>query len=248
VRAPLQLGADEVHVWLAWTDAVDPVADARCATLLSAEERARHDRFHFERDRQLYRVAHALVRTSLSRYAPVAPAAWRFVATPHGRPELLPGNGGVPLRFNLSHTRGLVACVVSLAREVGVDVEAEERPGNPLDRVSDHFAPAEVAALRALPAAAQPTRFFTLWTLKEAYIKARGLGLAIPLDRFSFEVPASSSTPITIAFTPPIDDDPASWHFESMQPGPRHFLACAARRRAGETLRLRVRTTTPLGD
>jgi 4'-phosphopantetheinyl transferase len=240
------LGPADVHVWLTWIDAVDPAASAApCLALLSADERARHDRFHFERDRHLYRVAHALLRTTLSRYAPLAPGDWRFVTTPHGRPELVPATCKLPLRFNLSHTRGLAACAVTLARDVGVDVEAADPASDPLATVSSYFAPAEIAALRALPPAAQRDRFFTLWTLKESYIKARGLGLEIPLDQFAFDVPSAPSAPVTIAFAPPLVDVASAWHFEYLRPGPEHFLACAAARSPDEPVTLRITTTAP---
>lgn len=243
----LALGAADVHVWLADPNEVtDPAHQARCLALLSADERAQHARFHFARDRHLYLVAHALVRCTLSRYAAVAPAAWRFVATPHGRPELAPGVCPLPLRFNLSHTHGQVAVAVTLVRDVGVDVESHDRPGDPVASAADYFAPAELDALRALPAAARTERFFVYWTLKEAYIKARGLGLSLPLELFAFDV--ADPGPIAVAFTPPLVDDPAAWHFERARPTPRHFLACAARRLRGEAVRLRVRTTSPLAD
>ncbi|HUQ06603.1 MAG TPA: 4'-phosphopantetheinyl transferase superfamily protein [Kofleriaceae bacterium] len=243
----VDLGPVDVHVWLTWTDSVDPTDSARCLVLLSADERARHDRFHFDRDRHVYRVAHALLRTTLSRYAPIAPSDWRFVTTSHGRPELVPGTCKVPLRFNISHTRGLVACAVTLEREVGVDVEAADRADDPLDSMEPYFAPREIASLRRLPsAAAQRARFFTLWTLKEAYIKARGLGLEIPLHQFAFDIPPDPESPAAVAFTPPLVDDPMSWYFARLQPAEDHFLACAARCAPGDVVALRVTTIAPL--
>jgi 4'-phosphopantetheinyl transferase len=248
VSAPdaVDLAPADVHVWLTWTDAVAPADSARCLALLSPEERARHDRFHFERDRHVYRVAHALLRTTLSRYAPVAPAEWCFVTTPHGRPELVSATDKPPLRFNISHTHGLVACAVTLARDLGVDVEAADRADDPLDTVEHYFAPAEIAALRQLPPADQRARFFTLWTLKEAYIKARGLGLEIPLQQFAFINPGDVAQPPAIAFTPPLVDDPDCWYFERLQLGVHHFGAIAARRHRGEPLALRITTVRPL--
>ncbi len=122
----------------------------------------------------------------LSRYADVAPRDWPFRIDEHGRPELAARPAGTPdLRFNVSHTNGLVACAVTVGREVGVDVE---HTGRRLvhDVAERFFSPREVADLRACPAADQPVVFFDYWTLKESYIKARGLGLALPLRQFSF--------------------------------------------------------------
>ena len=151
--------------------------------LLSKEESARHRRFLRERDRDLFLVAHALVRTTLSRYCPVSPGAWEFEMGERGRPEIA-GPVDAGLRFNLSHTPGRAVCAVARDRDVGVDVERLSRVTQPLLIADRFFAPAEIAALRASHESQRRQRFFELWTLKESYIKARGLGLAIPLDQF----------------------------------------------------------------
>jgi len=241
----MQLGADEVDVWLARPSQIaDDALRSRYLDLLSAEERAQHRRFHFERDRELYLVAHALVRSTLSRYAALEPAAWSFVHNRYGRPDVAPGSCALPLRFNLSHTRDLAACAVTLGRDVGIDVEDLRRPGETVSLASQFFAADEVRALQALPAARQRDRFFSYWTLKESYIKARGMGLSIPLEQFAFEL--AHPTRIGIRFLPPLADDPARWQFERAQVTPDHVLAVAVERRAGETLRLRVQSTVPL--
>jgi 4'-phosphopantetheinyl transferase len=243
------LGHEDVHVWLLEApEEATAERVSRCAALLSAAERARMDRLHRPADRLRYLLAHALVRATLSRYSPdTPPAAWRFRATPHGRPELADGED--PLRFNLSHTEGLVACAVARRRDVGVDVEHLWPPRIDLDLAfaASHFAPAEVADLAALAPEADAfrERFFAIWTLKEAYIKARGLGLALPLAGFAFalarEAPELPSTPSpTISIDAALDDDPAAWHFARLAAGPKHALAVAARRAPGEHLTVRV--------
>lgn len=217
-------------IWLVWADAArEPELVARYRALLSDEERARAGRFHFDRDRHLYTVAHALVRTRLSHYEPdVAPTAWRFEVNRYGRPEVTRGD----LRFNLSHTRGLVACAVTRGREIGVDVENVGRVGQTVAIADRLFAEHEVRALRALPEAEQRERFFTYWTLKESYIKARGMGLSLPLAHFAFEVGDTAS--IEIAFDAALDDDPARWRFGVVRPGPEHALAYAIERRGDD--------------
>lgn len=231
-------------MWTAAPDrALDPAARARCEALLSADEHARMQRFRFERDRNIYLVAHALVRTALSRYAPVAPAAWRFVTNAHGRPDIAPGACARPLRFNLSHTRGLVAVAVALEREVGVDVEHMYPPTFSLDVAEHFFAPAEVAALLALPAAARRDRFFAYWTLKESYIKARGMGLALPLDQFAFDLDHGDD--IVLSVDPRLADDGRAWWFHQRVIGPEHRLAVALRRRPGEPVTLQVAPLDP---
>jgi 4'-phosphopantetheinyl transferase len=238
--------AGEVHVWCTWLDGLEDASlFASYAELMTAGERARNARYMFERSRREHLVGRALVRTTLSRYADVDPRAWVFREGERGRPEIDGPAGAPPLRFNLSHTTGLVALAVATGRDVGVDVEDAARDRTTVEIADRFFSPREVADLRALPAEAQRDRFFTYWTLKEAYIKARGLGLAIPLHHFSFLL--SPSAPVGIAFAPELDDDPASWQFERMRPSPRHHLAVAVRRRAERDLRVVVRDVVPLG-
>ena len=215
-----------VHLYSATLDALDDAeVRPRCDALLSADERARRDRFVFDRHRREYVYAHALVRRALSRHAPeVAPEAWRFVAGSHGRPAVSGPAPVPPLHFNLSHTSGVVACVVAAEPLVGVDVEAMDR-GEATALAERYFAPPEVEALRRLPLEAQRERFFRYWTLKESYIKARGLGLALPLDQFWFDLAPSGA--VTIAFGPGIADTPSAWRFLERPPTPEHRLAVA---------------------
>lgn len=242
----MPLAAAEVHVWTAVPDQVsEPAARARCEAMLSADERARMQRFHFERDRQIYLVAHALVRTALSRYATCAPAAWAFTANEHGRPEIAPGTCTRPLRFNLSHTRGLVAVAIALERDLGVDVEHLYPRSFDLDVAEHFFAPTEVAALAAQPADARRDRFFAYWTLKESYIKARGMGLALPLDQFAFDLDRGDE--ITLTVDPRLEDDGRAWWFHQRRVTPEHRLAVALRREPGEPVALQVAPLDP-GD
>src|SRR4029078_6585429 len=115
--------------------------------------------------------------------------------------------------------------------DVGVDVEDRTRKGETVQIADRFFSPVEVAALRALPEERQRERFFDYWTLKEAYIKARGMGLAIPLDQFSFLL--EPDMPIRIAFDPRLADDPLAWQFEQFALGGSHQTSAAVRRGAG---------------
>ena len=232
-----------VHIDLLQTANADALAKLDAyRTLLTPDEHERMARFVFDRDRRAFLLTRALVRTTLSRYAPVKPADWRFVANVHGRPEILDRPSGVPdLRFNISHTDGLIACAVAIGREVGVDVE---HVGRHLlhDVAGRHFAPAEVTDLRRLPQEEQHRVFFDYWTLKEAYIKARGFGLALPLGDFAFKLNPPHSP--QIAFEPSLDDDPATWQFLQGWPTPQHRLGLAVRR-DGHDLPVRMREITP---
>ena len=232
-----------VHVDLVSTEHADALARRDSfLELLSPDEHERMARLVFERDQRRFLLTRALVRTMLSRYAAVAPQDWAFIANVHGRPELLDRPEGVPdLRFNISHTDGLIACAVTIGREVGVDVE---HVGRRLTRdvPARFFAPQEVADLNAV---AEPDRhkvFFDYWTLKEAYIKARGFGLALPLADFAFRL--SPSSPPEISFEPALPDDPATWQFAQDWPTPVHRLGLAVRR-SGPDLAIRIRQVVP---
>lgn len=232
-----------VHVDLVLTDSAGALAKrAEYLPLMSPEERERMSRLVFERDRQRFLLTRALVRTMLSRYAPVKPADWQFIANVHGRPEILDRPAGVPdLRFNISHTEGLIACAVTIGREVGVDVEHVNRRLTQ-DVAARFFAPAEVAHLQSLPEDEQARVFFDYWTLKEAYIKARGFGLSLPLADFAFHL-APGAGP-AISFEPSLPDDPATWQFLQDWPTPTHRLGLAVRR-AGDDLPVRMRHVVP---
>lgn len=232
-----------VHIDLVLTDNAETLARRdQYLPLLAPDERERMARLVFERDRHRFLLTRALVRTMLSRYAPVPPADWQFIANVHGRPEILDRPAGVPdLRFNISHTDGLIACAVTIGREVGVDVEHVNRRLTQ-DVAARFFAPSEVAHLQSLPEDEQERVFFDYWTLKEAYIKARGFGLALPLGDFAFHLPPDGVP--AISFEPSLPDDPATWQFLQDWPTPTHRLGLAIRR-TGDDLPVRMRHVVP---
>jgi 4'-phosphopantetheinyl transferase len=210
--------------------------------LLSQVEHERMARLVFDRDRRAFLITRALVRTMLSRYCAVPPADWRFIENVHGRPEILDRPAGTPdLRFNISHTDGLIACAVTIGREVGVDVEHIGRHLTH-DVAGRFFAPDEVTDLRQLPVEDQERAFFDYWTLKESYIKARGFGLALPLGDFAFKL--NPPGPPAITFEPSLDDDPSTWQFVQDWPTPQHRLGLAIRRE-GADLPVRSRFVIP---
>lgn len=237
------LPLNAVHVDLVHTDADDVWAQHEAyLALLSPDEHQRMARLIFERDRRRFLLTRALVRTMLSRYGQVRPADWKFVENVHGRPEIDDRPPGVPdLRFNISHTEGLIACAVTIGREVGIDVEHIGRRLTH-DVAGRFFAPQEVNALAALPEEEQHLVFFDYWTLKEAYIKARGFGLALPLADFAFRL--APPAPPRITFEPSLDDDPATWQFAQDWPTPQHRLGLAVRRE-GSDLPVRIRAGVP---
>ncbi|MCK1396277.1 4'-phosphopantetheinyl transferase superfamily protein [Bradyrhizobium sp. 1] len=222
---------DRIELFVGLIETIDApgVADA-CRRLLSIDERIRADRFMFERHRRQYIFAHALLRLGLSQVAPnVDPTDWSFAAGRYGRPFVASPRTSTPLHFSLSHADGCVACVVSGHEAVGVDVETVSRRVAPLSTALRFFAPEEVETLRGLPEPAAIERFFDYWTLKEAYLKARGFGLNLPLDAFAMQV---SHEAIEISFKPDIADDPQGWRFQLCSPSPSHRLAIADGSRA----------------
>lgn len=218
------------------------VTAATIATLmprLTPDERVRRDRYVREEDRHAFVVTRALVRDVLSQHGPSTPEAWRFATNAHGCPSVVDAQAGSPrLEFNVSHTAGLVAMAAVRGHRVGVDVEDARRVVRE-DLAGRFFAPAEVSDLRGLPVAEQPRVFFDYWTLKEAYIKARGMGLAIPLGDFGFVLRPPAAPEIT--FVDGFDDDPRRWQFWQAWPTAHHRLGLAIER-TGDDLEVRLRT------
>lgn len=245
----------EVDLWT-----VDPEAPAsesvlaECRALLAADETERLGRFRFERHRREFLATRVLVRCVLSRYADVRPAGWRFTAGAEGKPAIEASQAPEGLRFNLANTAGLVVCGLTRESEIGVDVEDMRRRGETVKIANRFFSPAEASALRGLPEARQRERFFRYWTLKEAYIKGRGLGLKIPLDQFSFDLDESRSQEdprIAIEFDGALgrEDDAVRWAFWQARRAERHMLAVGIRSEAAApALRLRLRPVSSLSE
>jgi 4'-phosphopantetheinyl transferase len=213
-----------IDAWFLETESCSAAARDASRALLSADERARHDRFACERVRRDFAFAHSLARTTLSRYDRIDAAAWTFGTADNGKPCIVSGTSR-PLSFNLSHTHGFVACVVAPGIDVGVDVESVDRKIEVDDIAERYFAGIEIDALHALRGTERVERFFELWTLKEAYLKAVGIGLSHALDPVSFVLRNGE-----IVFTPPPVGHPEDWQFALFAPTPRYRLAVAARR------------------
>ncbi len=222
--AVIPLGAGDVRLHYCLTDTLSAEEYDGALTTLSSDERERAARFVFDADRQRFVVAHVLTRQALSSAADVEPAAWRFVAGPAGKPRIADEFAPLALSFNLSHARGIVACAVARS-EIGVDVESIDGRIEPLEIASRFFSPPEVEWLRDSDGDVRQERFFSLWTLKESYIKAIGTGLSHPLNTFGFAL----GEPPALAFRAPDGADSAGWSFALFAPGPRQRMAvCVA--------------------
>lgn len=244
--AVLSLAPDLIDLWLVF---YDEISDAglldQYRRLLTPDERLQEARFHFARDRRCYLVTRALVRTVLSRYSVVKPEDWRFERNAYGCPRIVAEqNEGNRMSFNLSHTAGLILLGVTCGHALGVDTENARARKAALDAANSFFSPREVRALRSLPARAQQERFFDYWTLKESYIKARGKGLSIPLDQFSFDFPDERG--IEVSFCPELNDSPTDWRFWQVRVAEDYLAAiCVGRSRTGRQ-RLVTRKVVPL--
>jgi 4'-phosphopantetheinyl transferase len=224
-RRALDLPPGEVHLYLVDGRMVGAQQLAAYRALLTPAEGERWARFHFQRHRNQFLVARGLVRGVLSLYRPgVAPADWRFADNGYGRP-ILSGVIADELQFNLSHTEGRVVLAVAAAPLLGVDIEWCSRSGESWELADTFFSPEEAQTLRALPEPERRRRFFELWTLKEAYIKARGMGLSLPLSDFTMRY--AGETALSIAFAPGQDDDPARWRLWCLDLGPDYALSLA---------------------
>jgi len=208
------LQEDELHIWLAWLD-VDAQDRTRLTSYLSADEVSRAARFVFPRDRDHFIVARGRLRELLGKYLRCSPNAVHFKTGRYGKPSLLDDRD--PLRFNLSHSHGLALYGFCMGRELGIDTE-KIRPGFAGEGIAErYFSPAERTQLAELPKELRDTAFFLCWTRKEAYIKAHGDGLQIPLD--SFDVSLKPGEPETLRSV-----DSARWSLRSFTPAPE-FVA-----------------------
>lgn len=204
-----------LELWFAHPrDLNEPDVRQACLAILDEQERARAARFKFERHCREYIATHALTRVALSHAHVSPPNAWRFFCNKWGKPFPDPDCG---VRFNQSNSLELAVCLIALpgpsaaAAEVGVDVESSARAAEIVPLAPRVFSAAERAQLDALPAEERPDRALSLWTLKEAYIKARGMGLSLPLDKISFLFDGPETVRFEVA--PEIDDDPGRWRF-----------------------------------
>lgn len=219
---------DEAHLWVVRPESIknDIILDA-CMSSLSDQEQERYRRFRFGDDRHRYLVSHALVRNVLSKYAEVSPAAWVFSQSDHGRPEV--ANPGLSkIKFNLSHTRGLAACLVTYTCECGVDVERLHARHNPIGVAQRMFSISEYEHMKKLEGRKQLEYFFTRWTLREAYTKARGIGITFPTHKLNFNI--KSATEIEIEFDKDIKDNNKDWQLEILSLTNDHIAAAAIRR------------------
>jgi 4'-phosphopantetheinyl transferase len=240
------LDPDRIDLWFTFLDDVtDTRLVGRYRALLSAAEREQERRFRLARDGHRYLVTRALLRTVLARYAPVEPAQWRFKTNAYGKPAI--DNefaGAARICFNLSHVGGLIVLALCDGRALGVDAEHPPSRGCGIELAERYFSPDEAAALKALPQSFQQQRFFEYWTLKEAYVKARGMGLSLPLDRFSFEFAESGC--IRMHAHGELGDCPSRWRLWQFRVAADYVIGLCAEEPHAAPVEIAVMRTTPM--
>jgi 4'-phosphopantetheinyl transferase len=222
---------DEVHVWHAQLQAWEK-ATSSLFEILNTEERERASRFKFPAPHDQFVISRSLLRQALGRYSGIEARDVRFASTGNGKPELV---GNADLQFNLSHTEGVTALAITRKRRVGVDVERIRENTEALDLATRFFSTQEVQWLRSQPASKHIAAFFDCWTAKEAYIKAHGQGLSMPLGGFSV-LPGSQSSRLELQ----VDDDPREserWSIWRLDLGPDLRAALAVE---GQSAKLRL--------
>jgi len=218
----LSLHRDEIHVWRIKQPLGLGAADL-LLSFLSEDELARAERFHFADDRNRYIHSRGALRSLLGRYLGAHPGELRFCYSPRGKPELASDLGGSRLQFNLAHSGEMIAYAFVHKHRIGIDLE-KIRFDFPVEEIAERFfSEAERNALRRLKMSERHTAFFRCWTRKEAYLKATGDGLSMPLS--DFDVSIDPEQPARLLATRPDPGEACRWHMESLDCGPNYSAA-----------------------
>jgi 4'-phosphopantetheinyl transferase len=221
-----QLASGDAHTWCVSLD-VPPEMCARLHATLTCDERNRSSRFRFERDRQRFIVARGVLRDVLGRYLRTNPGEIIFVYNEFGKPDLSP-EFGTRIKFNLSHSAGVAVIAVAADADVGVDLECIRAECDYAEIARRFFSAVEIDYLHALPSHLYTEAFFNCWTKKEAYLKARGEGLAVPLNSFSVPLATDPAHTCVDLYRAPHDVVPAwRWSLCTLQPAPGYIGALA---------------------
>ncbi len=206
------LPPDEVHVWQVDLVACEKAAGSLLFEQLDPEEQARAERFKFPAPRNQYVISRALLRRALATYLKIEAHEVRFRATANGKPELSESSD---LRFNLSHTQGVTVFAITRRRQVGIDVERIRQDTNVMELAERFFSAPEVEWLRSQAASEHLSSFFTCWTAKEAYIKAQGEGLSLPLDSFGvLPIPGTTGLQLKVYADPKESERWSMWRLD----------------------------------
>ncbi len=226
INAPLVLAENEVQLWRADLEAIG-ADESRWQTVLSSDETVRAARFHFPQDRQRFVASRAVLRTILAGYLAIDPADVNFSYSSKEKPLLGPAHGGSDVMFNVSHSGGIALFAFTRHFDIGIDVEQVRRDFD-LDAIARRFFSAhEQSQLAALPADERVEGFFRCWTRKEAYIKATGDGLSLPLSQFDVSLVAEETN--ALRATRPDAAEVGRWLLREVPGGHGYIAALCVR-------------------
>ena len=242
---PIMRAPPTVGIWLTQsvTTTISRSLAAKYRRILSNDERSRYWAIKNRAARFEYLVGRALVRTCLSEHEPISPNEWRFRTNAYGRPEVSHSCTARRIKFNLTHSRGLIACITALDRQVGIDVEYIRAIGTEERIAARFFSPHELRQITDAPPEARCALFWSFWVLKESYIKANGLGLAMPLASFSFDLQPNRAR---VLLANPNTTDRRKWRFALFSPSPRVLLGLTIEDSPPSSSRLTIKTGVPL--
>lgn len=226
IAKPLELPDDEVQLWRVDLEAVR-VNESRWQELLSDDESARASRFHFLRDRQSFVASRAILRTILASYLAIDPRELSFAYSKKEKPSLGPTYAKSNLQFNVSHSGGVALFAFGLQREIGVDVEHVRRNVEVEAIARRFFSAHEQMQLAALPIEERVEAFYRCWTRKEAYIKATGDGLSLPLSQFDVSLEVEQAN--ALLATRPDDSEAKRWLLQEVPAAPGYIAALCVR-------------------
>lgn len=217
---PYQLGENDIHIWMVNPQQVK--ATLGLSSIISSSEQQKISRYRSDNAQHTALITRTFIRLLLSRYENVAPHLWRFDISELGKPEVI--NTTLPLRFNLSHNNEMIICAICLNKDIGCDIENLSRRIS-IDAIAKRFFSAQEYSLIS----AEPSRFFEYWTLKEAFVKATGLGISQGLETFSFEIKKQHGNKqndnIKLTFSHNCkQENPQHWYHSLLFPDQKHCI------------------------
>lgn len=237
-----ELKPDEIHFFYTKLDEIQSNHILELyRSVISDGEKIKVDRYIFEKDQHNSLVTRALLRFLLSIYTNKVPEYFEFVENDFGKPELKPGCIDIPVRFNISHSGGVTACALVINNDIGLDVEDCQRKID-LGIADRFFSKSEADYLNNCREAEKQSVFLDLWTLKESYIKARGMGLSIALDKFSFTM---DHPDICIQFHKSLEDCSEQWQFFKFSPVQNYKAAISIRSSLKTRFKLNIHRCIP---
>lgn len=212
----------ETHIWRAYLP--DPKKLPLYRSLLSSDELARAERYHFANDKRKYILARGILRTLLAKYLNIEPAALHFAYGKQGKPTLELNQNRINLQFNISHSGDIACYAFTLNEAIGIDIEFHNKNLAYLDIAKRFFSSKEIEQLIQQPKLQQNSFFYSLWTCKEAYIKALGQGLFLALNQFSVQFSPSNKVLIESAY------HKGSWELKLVNTNAEYTMAVAVAR------------------